>query len=389
MLRIRLGKIKRGIKVSEQIKQQRIVILGGGVIGLAIALELGLRKHQVTVIEKGQCGGQATGAAAGMLAPYSEIGEDPDDFFTMCHESLLLYPKWQAIVKEISAQDFEYNTSGSLHAVFHEADELALETRLQWQKGWGVHSEIIKGAALRNLEPHLTEDVIAAMYYPSEHHVYAPDYVGALKHACLRLGVQVVENAGDVAFQELRKDGVLLHCSQAGLFSAETCIIATGAWTAEHEQALHIRLPIFPIRGQICAFEQGPEKVQHMVFSSQGYVVAKKVGSIVCGASEDVAGFDTSVTEKGIKRLLKWGHKLFPFTAQLKPFHQWAGLRPATQDGFPLIGRVAHQPNIIISSGHYRNGILLSPRNAKLVADLYEEKELGLDTRLFDPMRFS
>lgn len=375
--------------MGDQVKHQSIVILGGGVIGLAIAFELGLRKHKVTIIEKGQCGGQATGAAAGMLAPYSEIGEDPDDFFTMCHQSLLLYPEWQARVKEISGKDFEYNTSGSLHAVFHEADELALETRFQWQKSWNVQSEIVKGAALRDLEPHLTEDVLAAMYYPGEHHVYAPDYIVALLHACQRLGVRIVEDAGEVTFQELHADGVLLRSANAGLFSADSCIVATGAWTPEYEEVLAVRLPIFPIRGQICAFRQGPEKVNHMVFSSQGYVVSKKIGSIICGASEDVAGYDTSVTEKGIQRLLKWGQKLFPFTQELQPFHQWAGLRPATQDGYPFIGRLEHYPNIIISSGHYRNGILLSPRNAKLVADLFEEKPLDLDIQLFDPMRFS
>jgi glycine oxidase len=366
-----------------------LIIIGGGVIGLATAYELAKRNKQVMVLEKGECGGQATGAAAGMLAPYSEIGEDPDDFFTMCHRSLLMYPEWQEELKKISKKDFEYNTNGSLHVVFHEADDLALETRLSWQQRWQVDSEIVRGKRLGKIEPNLSNDVISAMYYPGEHHIYSPDYVTALKVACTRLGVQLIEGTGEVTFSEILKDGVALATENKGAFTADECIVSNGAWTSFFEQDLDVRLPVFPIRGQICAYKQGAEKVHHMIFSSQGYVVSKGNGSIVCGASEDIAGYDTSVTEKGIGRLIKWSGRLFPFMESKEPFHRWAGLRPATQDGYPLIGRLPHYPNIIISSGHYRNGILLSPINANLVADIIEDKETNISIEAFNPMRFS
>lgn len=374
--------------MNEQAKHVPIVIIGGGVIGLAAAFELAKRNQKVTVLERGECGGQATGAAAGMLAPYSEIGEDPDDFFTMAHRSLQLYPLWQEEVKEVSGLDFEYNTAGSLHVVFHEADELELESRLEWQSGWDVQSEIVRGETLRNLEPCLTDDVIAAMYYPGEHHIYAPDYVRALKAACVRLGVHIVEGAGEVTFAETRPDGILLQTEEKGAFSADQCIVASGAWTSCFEESVQVRLPVFPIRGQICAFRQETEHIRHIVFSSQGYVLEKANGSIVCGASEDIAGFDHSVTEKGINRLVKWSRRLFPFLDNRQPFHRWAGLRPATQDGYPLIGRLPHLPSVIISSGHYRNGILLSPINARLVADIVEHKQPQINLDMFDPLRF-
>lgn len=375
--------------MSRQHQHAPIVIIGGGIIGLAAAFELARRDHQVTILEKGKCGGQATGAAAGMLAPYSEIGEDPDDFFTMAHRSLQMYPKWQEAVKEVSDMDFEYNTAGSLHVVFHEADELGLETRLEWQSGWDVQSEIVRGETLRELEPHIADDAIAAMYYPGEHHIYAPDYVKALKQACIHLGVHIVEGTGEVTFHELRPDGVLLHTETKGVFSADQCLVCSGAWTAFFEERIQIRLPIFPIRGQICAYKQeGVQHIRHIIFSSQGYVLEKANGSIVCGASEDIAGYDTSVTEKGIGRLVKWSQRLFPFLKDKAPFHRWAGLRPATQDGYPLIGRLPHLPSVIISSGHYRNGILLSPLNAGIVADLVENKQPEIRLDLFDPMRF-
>lgn len=365
-----------------------LIIVGGGVIGLAIAFELAKRNHPALLLEKGACGGQATGAAAGMLAPYSELIHEPDALFELAHRSLRIYPEWQAEVKEVSGMDFEYSQSGSLYVVFHEADELALERRLEWQRKWGLRAEIVHHHELHQLEPHLSQEAVAAVYTPEEHHVYSPDYVRALYHACLKLGVNIEEHVGEVKIKEITSKGIHLVTEKNGEFKADQCILTSGAWTCFFEEKLGLRLPIFPIRGQICAYEQREEKVHHMVFSSQGYVLAKRNGTIVSGASEDIAGYDTSVTEKGINRLIKWSNKLFPFLRSREPFHRWAGLRPATQDGFPLIGRVEHFPHLIISSGHYRNGILLNPINAKIVADLYEGKTPCMNIEEFSPNRF-
>lgn len=370
------------------IKQTQIAVVGGGIIGLSVAFECAKRGFKVTVIEKGQCGGQATGAAAGMLAPYSEIGEDPDPFFALCQLSLSLYPEWQQEVKTVSGLDFEYVQSGSLHVALHEADELALETRLSWQQEWGVRGEIVKGEALRRLEPALTKEAVAALYYPDEHHLYAPDYVQALIKACRKLGVEILEQAGEVQFREIKEDGLLLAGDDVTV-GAELCILACGAWTAIYESVLGIRLPIFPIRGQICAYHRHEEQINHLIFFSQGYVLSKGNGTIVCGASEDIAGFDTSVTEQGINRLVRFSRQLFPVLEGREPFHRWAGLRPATQDGYPLLGPVDHYPNIILASGHYRNGILLSPATGQVIADVIEGRNPKVNLDFFDPHRFS
>lgn len=370
-------------------KTTPIAIIGGGIIGLAIAFELACRDQQVTLLEKGLCGGQATGAAAGMLAPYSEIEEDPDDFFTMAHESLQMFPDWQNKVKEVSGLDFEYNRSGSLHVIFHDADELSLQTRMHWQRAWGVQAEIMKGEALFEAEPHLTKQAVAALFSPAEHHVYAPDYVLALQQACIRLGVTIIQETGVVTLHEARADGVRLATEHKGEYTADQCVIAGGAWSTFFEDQVGVPLPVFPIRGQICAYTKEDEALQHIVFSSQGYMLEKANGSIVCGASEDLAGYDTSVTEKGIDRLIRWSSRVLPFLHDRQPFHRWAGLRPATQDGYPLLGRLEHLPSVILSCGHYRNGILLSPVNAKLIADVVEGLPASINMSLFQPQRFA
>ncbi|MBN8208266.1 glycine oxidase ThiO [Bacillus sp. NTK071] len=359
----------------------RITIVGGGVIGLSIAYECQKRGHDMTVVEAGQCGGQASGAAAGLLAPYSEIEEDPDDFFRMCQRSLQLFPAWQSEIKLAAQMDFEYNESGSLYCIFHEADRLSLETKKAWQGKFGVESYILSGDDVRQKEPELSKEILAGLWCPEESHIYAPDYVSALLQACRNKGVRVIEHAGAAM---LRKNNLVVTDQHE--IEADFTVIATGAWAMDWEETLGCSLPVYPIRGQICAYE-GPS-LQHIIFTSQGYFVSKENGSLVAGASEDIAGFNTDVTAHGIGRLEKWSKKVVPKLITESPFHTWAGLRPATQDGFPLIGKLQCHPEIILATGHYRNGVLLSPVTAKIVADEIEEKaqELAIDD--FRPERF-
>lgn len=375
--------IERDEKMGE-----RIVILGGGIIGLASAFECQRRGHDVILLEKVACGGQASGAAAGMLAPYSEIAEDPDDFFRLCLKSLQLYPNWQKDVKEISGMDFEYANSGSLHCVYHEADLLALKSRQSWQEEFGAKAEIIVGDELFKLEPELSRNIIAAMYYPQESHVYTPDYVKALEEGCRKLGVQIFDHLEEVHVIRWENE-IVLQAKDGRTFTGDRLVISNGAWAKELEETFNLNIPVFPIRGQICAYEMPLGKVKHIIYTSQNYLVPKGNGTLVNGASEDIAGFDTSVTEKGIKRLTNWNKNVLPYLAHEQPFHTWAGLRPATQDGFPLLGKLSRNENIIFATGHYRNGILLSPVTAHIVADLIENNREITPLQMFDPERFS
>lgn len=366
-----------------------IIVMGGGIIGLSCALELRRRGLSVTLLEKGPCGGQASGAAAGMLAPYSENVESPDEFFRLCRESLSLYPQWQQAVKDISSVPFEYAETGSLYVARHEADLLALESRLEWQRSWGSGGEILTGSALFDAEPGLTREAVAALRTPVESHVYAPDLTEAVKRACLASGVQIHEHLGRIELAEWR-ERVALRAQSGERFEADRLLISTGAWVQEMSEPLGIRIPVHPIRGQICAYAWNEERepLRHLVFTSQGYLVQKANGTLVCGASEDIAGFDTSVTDKGIRRLTEWNKQVLPVLGEVQPFHRWAGLRPAVLDGRPLIGRLNDAGHVFVAAGHYRNGILLSPVTATLIADSVEGKPLPEWCGAFRPNRF-
>ncbi|WP_312855403.1 FAD-dependent oxidoreductase [Litoribacterium kuwaitense] len=257
---------------------------------------------------------------------------------------------------------------------------------MEWQSSFGVEAEWWDHHLVQKKAPGLSNRITGAIYRPEEAHVYAPHYVQSLKIACERIGVQCFDHTFVQPVQDLEAGHV-----KAGdhVYEADQLIICSGAWAKEWEEALAIDIPIMPIRGQICAYQEPPYSLPYIVFSSQGYLVQKETGVVVAGATEDIAGFQTSVTEQGIQRLQRWAPKLKPSLQDVKPFHQWAGLRPATRDGYPLIGRVTKNPAVLLACGHYRNGILLSPVTAKLVADLLEEKS-GVKERLqsFDPTRF-
>ncbi len=341
------------------------------------------------MLEAGVPGGQASGAAAGMLAPFSENPDQPDDFFRLCLDSLRRYPEWLVSIEAASGMTIEWHPSGSLNIAYHEADLEPLRTRMDWHNRFGADAELVDAAALRRLEPMLSHDVSAAVRYPGESHVYAPQLVAALEQACVQRGVRIVSQTGDATDVRISPTSVEVATERQGRHAADRLVACTGAWSGALERWFGLPIPVHPIRGQICAYPVPVGAVWHIVVSSQAYWTAKGNGTHVCGASEDVAGFDTAVTERGIGRLIRWGPRAFPMLADLPVTHRWAGLRPATRDGWPLIGKLADAPNVIVATGHYRNGILLSPVTAAAVGALLDEREAPIRLTAFAPERFA
>lgn len=375
--------------MNRQVATSSVVIAGGGVIGLACALECRLRGAKVILVEKGRCGGQASGAAAGMLAPYSENTDYLDPFYKLCQDSLTLYGEWLQQVGEYSHIDPEFMQTGSLNVIFHAADVEPMKRRIAWQRGTGARAEWVEGADLHRLEPGLTRDAAGAILYPDEAHIYAPSYVMALEEACRKAGVEIFDHAGEIVLERRGDDFLFTGGQLPHPISGDRLVIATGAWAEQWQEVCGAIWPVVPIRGQICAFPTVAGEVRHMVFGSQGYVVAKANGSLVCGASEDVAGYDTSVTESGIARLKRWSRQLIP-QLEGRPIQlSWAGLRPSTRDGWPLIGPVRGAEQVICAFGHYRNGILLAPVTAKRVGDWLEGRDVPGYMEAFDPLRFT
>lgn len=370
--------------------KEELLVVGGGIVGLSCAYEAAKRGgRKVTIVDRGDFGGQASGAAAGMLAPYTENSEQPDPFFRLCLDSLRLYPEWAEEIERLSGISVELTHTGSIQVALHEADMLPLRTRQRWQNEWGARAEWLDAADLRRLEPGLSSAAAGGLYCPEESHVYAPKLVKALEAACRRLGVCCAGNAGDTVDLMLDGGRVRLVTETGGRFEADRAIVCAGAWTGAFERWFGFAVPVNPIRGQICAYHSPIGEVRQMVFTSQAYWVGKRNGTLVCGASEDIAGFDTSVTERGIARLTRWSGRVFPALADRSPVHRWAGLRPATLDGWPLLGPVPGAPQAVVAAGHYRNGILLAPVTAKRICDVLDGTLPAAELAPFAPDRFA
>ncbi len=376
-----------------------VLVLGGGIIGLSCAYELAKKGVSVTVIEPKKIGGQASGAAAGMLAPYSELLDQPDAFFRLCIESLQLFPDWTKEIEKLSGLSVYLQRSGSLYICRHEADLLPLQTRMLWQNQYGAKSELMDRHEIHKLEPALSSEVIAALYCETECHVDAPKLVMALEACCRLLNVTIRSNTGEVTGLQNSGNGVEVSLANGQeRITAERAIICSGAWSSCFEQQLGISLPIHPIRGQICSYEPTQLSINHLIFSAHAYWAGKSDRRLICGASEDVAGFTAETTPKGIDRLLRASSKWLPELAHEKIMSSWAGIRPATKDGYPFIGFASEDRRILAACGHYRNGILLSPVTGQIIAQLVEQDtdvdkmrniSSFFDYNAFDPRRFS
>lgn len=363
-----------------------VIVVGGGIVGCSIAYHLAARGVRVAVVERHRAGGQASGAAAGMLAPGAEAHE-PGPLLDLGLRSLGLFPELAARLHEETGVDVEYVPSGLLYVALDEGEAEALRRRLAWQRQAGVEAEWLEGAAARALEPGLPAGVLGAVHYRREHHVYSPRLVQALALAAARRGATFLEGteATGLLADGDRVRGVTLCGEGAGVLpggerlEGDHVVLAAGAWTSFWGPRLGLDLPVYPVRGQIIALEQKPLPFRHVVFcaSPRGYAVPKVRGVIAVGATEDRAGFDASVTLAGVAYLSALAPTLIPALERARFRHAWAGLRPWSATGLPLIGPVPGWQGLTIAAGHYRNGILLSAVTGRAVADLVLQGHCG------------
>ena len=348
---------------------QDVLIIGGGVIGLSIARELhrkGVR--QVTIVDRGLLGGEASWAAAGMLAPNIET-DTRNDFHRFGIESLGLYPSFAAELFEETGIDIELDRSGTMYLSFDEREEVALRETFARQQSRGVHVELLSGDRVRALEPSVSAAVGAGLLYPDDWQVENRKLLTALRRFAEVNGIRIVENAEVSALSEAggRITGAK---TSAGEFESEATVLATGAWTSliKIGDAL-FPLDVKPIRGQMVSFQTGSRLLRHVVYSSTGYLVPRADGRLLVGATVEDVGFEKAVTEEGLVSLVLASLEILPSLGPLQIADQWSGLRPFVADGLPVIGDVPGYENLFVATAHYRNGILLAPMTGRIMAD--------------------
>jgi glycine oxidase len=393
------------MRSSDELRQAAdVAVVGGGVVGLAVARAVARRGLSVTLVEGRQPGSGASSAAAGMLSPQSEADET-DEFFELLCASRDMYPAFAAALMEESGVDVELDQTGTLYLALGEDDEEELERRHAWQSRAGLAVELLTPEDVRALEPALSPRVRLALRFPRDWQVENRQLVRALAASALRAGVRVLTQteARGVRVVGGRVAGVE---TSRGTLSAGAVVLAAGAWASRvplleagrdgHDARTrgfeHPRVE--PVRGQILCFEHAAVEMpalRHVVYSPRGYLVPRRDGRLLAGSTTEEAGFDCSLTAGGVYAVASQALEIAPGVANLRLADAWAGLRPRAADDWPVLGESAEVRSLFYATGHYRNGILLAPATGEIVAGLVTDGSTDLLPRavaLFSPARF-
>ncbi|HNQ15993.1 MAG TPA: glycine oxidase ThiO [Pyrinomonadaceae bacterium] len=348
---------------------REILIVGAGVIGLSIARELSRRGiKRITIIDRGPAGHEATFAAGGMLAVQAETDE-AGDFFELCSASRDRYPQFAAELGDETGIDIGLDQAGTLYLAFTSNDSREIDHRYHWQKNAGLNVERLSASETRKLEPFVSPDVREGLIFPDDWQVENRKLAAALLKFVALNGIELIE--GTECRRLIVKNGrVIAAETSSGKVFAQQTIIAAGAWTSMIE-ADPVRVPeIRPIRGQIVGFQTAKRFFSHVIYSPRGYLIPRADGRILAGATVEDVGFENLMTPAGIEYVRRNAFEIAPSISGLKIAEEISGLRPKAADALPVIGGFPHVENLIVASGHYRNGILLAPITADAVADI-------------------
>ena len=375
--------------MSELPKTSDVVIIGGGVIGLAIARELvrgGV--SDVTLIERASLGAEASSAAAGMLAPQAEA-DRADDFFYLTCRSRDMYPKFASDLREETGLDIELETTGTLYLGFSDHDVHELKQRYAWQTEAGLPVQLLTPAEAQTLETGISDGVQLALKFPLDTQVENRRLVTALSTSNQQLGVRLVTGT-TVKTLNVKHGSICGIETSQGTVATPNVVIAGGAWTSTlnvPDKALP-DIGIEPVRGQMLCFEANPQIARHVVYSPRGYIVPRRDGRLLAGSTTEFAGFDRRVTAAGVQSITSSALEICPAISSLPLAASWAGLRPRAADGLPVLGPCAEIEGVFYATGHYRNGILLAPVTGELIAASIIEKAFDPALDIFSPDRF-
>ncbi|MBO0860652.1 MAG: glycine oxidase ThiO [Chloracidobacterium sp.] len=373
------------------IEKADAVVIGAGVIGCAIAWRLGQAGLRGAVIERGRIGAEASHAAGGMLAPLAEA-EGRDDFFNLAVAGLGMYPDFARELKASSGIDVEYRDEGTLYLALTEEDEEALERRWRWQCETGLNVKRLSLGCALKLEPLLNQDLRFALKFPGDHQVDNRRLTVALQTAARNAGARFLTHteARELLTESVAGRRRIIGVSTSrGEIQANTVVIAAGSWSSLLRCDDAWRFEVEPVRGQMIAVEMPVPAARHVLYSRRGYLVPRLSGYLIAGSTTEQVGYDKRVTAAGVASIIKNAIEIAPCVADQAVIETWAGLRPRAPDDLPILGPDPLVEGLIYATGHYRNGILLTPITAQSISELIIKGESGVSLAPFSVARFA
>jgi glycine oxidase len=359
--------------ISKGARAVDVIVLGGGVIGLAVAWRARAKGLSVTVLERDTVGRGTSYVAAGMLAPVAEVGfgESGQAALELGLRSAEMWPGLVAELERASGEEVGLLRTGTMVLARDEDQARELERQIAWRDSLGLRTARLRASEAREREPALAPTIRLALEAPEDHSVDPRRVLVALRRACEAAGVRMREHSPVARVQlneaKTRITGVVLEDGES--CAAHDLVVAAGAWSASLEGLpSEARVPVRPVKGQLLRLRDpaGPGLLERVVRFEGGYLVPRADGRYVLGATVEERGFERHATAGGVYELLREAHEVVPGVSDLQIEELCVGLRPGTPDNLPLIGSGA-LAGLTWATGHHRNGILLAPLTAGLV----------------------
>jgi glycine oxidase len=359
-----------------------VLVVGGGVIGCAIARAVARPGRSVLLVDRGAIGGEASSAAAGVLSVASGDADGPS--LALRRAGLLRFPALAAALREETGIDVELNLDGVIVLALDDEEAAALRARAARRRDQSLGAEWLDEVTLHEAEPRANPLACGGALHTGDGRVTCERLVEALAEAARRRGASLVPGA-EVRAAERRGER-LVRVQVAGTWIAPgTVVLAAGAW-APRVAGIAPDLPVRPVRGQMLALRPPGGSLRHVLFHADGCLAPRRGGEVLVGGTVEDAGFDKAVTAPGVLALLDDVRRIVPAALDWPITRLWAGLRPHAPGGGPLIGRHPRLDNLIVATGHYRNGILLAPVTAEAVAAAVEGAAMPAEVVPFGPV---
>jgi glycine oxidase len=368
-----------------------VLIVGAGVIGLACAWRVSQRGLRVRVLEREQPGVGASRVAAGMLAPVGEATWGEEALLEMALAAHRAWPRFAAELAELTGLDLGYQPLGALHVALDRDEAEELRRRYELMRELGLEAEWLRPQACRELEPGLSPSCAAGVHAPHEAAADPRALVPALRRAAELAGAELLAPAEvNVALIDRDRLAGVLTADGTEHRAAHT-VLAAGSWSgASGWLPRDARPPVRPVKGQILTLlGAAHERVcERIVASERVYMVPRADGRLIVGATVEERGFDVQVTAGGVLELLREAYRALPDVSELELAEAEAALRPGTPDNAPIIGRGALD-GLLLATGHFRNGILLAPLTAEVIAALVTGGDAPPEAAGGEPGRFA
>ncbi|SET36727.1 glycine oxidase [Salinibacillus kushneri] len=362
--------------------QYDVIVVGGGVMGGSTAFQLAKRGYKILLLEKEQIGGKASSSAAGMIGAQVELHAD-NPMFQLARESRKQFPALANEIKELTGIDIEYRKNGMFKVALTKEEQREYQQVIETQNRLGEQADWIPAEEIPKHEPLLSDHLLGAMYVKGDGQVSAPDLTKGLLKSAAALNTNIKEYCEVKSFLQ-EQDQIIGVSTSEGNFYSQYVVVTAGAWTTQLIHESGIDLKGYPVKGECFSVITHKPLISRTIFSESCYIVPKKGGRLIVGATVKPYSFSQKITVQGIAYLLDKAKSILPSIEKAQWDKTWAGIRPQSVDGLPYLGEHPDYQNLFIANGHFRNGILLSPITGLIMADLIEGNKPTIDV---DPFR--